>query len=142
MKKCSKCKTEKGFTEFHKNERCKQGLNPRCRACVAADRKGRYSKEKTRARDLWANFHITADEYNELLVAQDFSCAVCKRHQSNFKKNLSVDHDHSCCPQAGKSCGRCVRGLLCQFCNTSLGSVRDDVTVLKSMIAYLEGGAV
>lgn len=35
-------------------------------------------------------------------------CAICKRPRSDFKNNLSVDHNH----KTGK-----LRGLLCYQCN-------------------------
>lgn len=30
-----------------------------------------------------------------------------------------VDHDHKCC-SGDKSCGKCVRGILCPGCNTGM----------------------
>jgi hypothetical protein len=50
---------------------------------------------------------------------------------------LSIDHDHACCP--GRiSCGKCIRGLLCNRCNRALGLLGDSIELLKKMIAYLE----
>jgi hypothetical protein len=42
---------------------------------------------------------------------------------------LYVDHDHS----TGK-----VRGLLCQSCNTLLGTAKDNISLLYKSIKYLE----
>ena len=76
--------------------------------------------------------HLTAKEaqaeYDKLLVEQDECCATCLTHRSEYKKALSVDHNHL----TGK-----VRGLLCNACNIALGQVKDDVDVLNQLIHYL-----
>lgn len=65
-------------------------------------------------------YSMTPEEYAALLVAQGGTCALCDRAQSPDGRQLSVDHDHDCCP--GKTtCGECVRGLLCSPCNRLLG---------------------
>lgn len=48
-----------------------------------------------------------------------------------------VDHDRSCCP-GDRSCVRCRRGVLCQWCNCALGYAGDDPDVLRRMAAYIE----
>ncbi|HKV88602.1 MAG TPA: endonuclease domain-containing protein, partial [Candidatus Dormibacteraeota bacterium] len=40
------------------------------------------------------------------------------------RTSLRVDHDHRCCHEV--SCGRCIRGFLCNGCNVALGFVEDD----------------
>jgi hypothetical protein len=47
-------------------------------------------------------------ERQKMSDAQQQSCAICKKHESNFMKRLAVDHNH----KTGK-----VRGLLCYRCN-------------------------
>lgn len=58
-------------------------------------------------------------------------CGICSEIQ-----NLVVDHDHTCCP-GDKSCGECVRGVLCRGCNSGLGMFKDRVDVLENAVAYL-----
>lgn len=96
---------------------------------------------KTRKTNLWVMFRLTPEQYDTMLLQQDFSCAICRRHMSEFEKNLSVDHDHSCCPGA-RSCGECVRGLLCSNCNTGIGMLQDRADVLESATEYLRSWEV
>lgn len=63
-------------------------------------------------------FGITNHDYKVMLAAQDGTCAICDRSCKTGRR-LSVDHDHACCP-GRKSCGDCVRGLLCYTCNAYL----------------------
>lgn len=85
---------------------------------------------------LWTNFRIREKDYEKLLVNQDFRCAICGVHQSTQNKAFAVDHDHSCCPSK-KSCGKCIRGLLCFECNIGLGKFKDDIHLLVRAINYL-----
>jgi len=41
------------------------------------------------------------------------------------RTKLTIDHDHSCCP-GQRSCGKCVRGVLCTRHNTYLGYLEND----------------
>lgn len=50
---------------------------------------------------------------------------------------MMIDHDHACCGTK-RTCGQCVRGILCGACNAGLGSFGDDTRRLVSAIAYLE----
>ncbi len=86
-------------------------------------------------------YGITAEQRAAILAAQGGACAICQRAKGNptgvkGKRQLAVDHDHSCCP--GKtSCGRCVRGLLCGPCNDVLAHLRDDPAAFYRAIRYL-----
>jgi len=83
-------------------------------------------------RKYWS--HLTTAQANaerqKLSDAQNQCCAICGKHESNFKKKLSVDHNH----QTGK-----VRALLCYYCNKFLvGRFRINtiVPVMKYLVKY------
>jgi Recombination endonuclease VII len=63
---------------------------------------------------------LTADEIDALADLQGRLCAVCARPG----QRLQIDHDHRCCP-GHTGCRRCVRGLLCNRCNSALGLLGD-----------------
>ena len=84
-----------------------------------------------------SKYGITRDDYLQMLKDQNYGCKVCGKEETTFRKRLSIDHDHACCPGEG-SCGKCIRGLLCHHCNAALGNVYDNVETLKKLIAYLE----
>jgi len=103
------------------------------------------------ASNLKATHGLTLEQYAELLQKQAHQCAICCRpiigaydpgRPSTGKRGPApggahVDHDHACCP-GRTSCGRCVRGLLCDACNHGLYRFRDNAAVLRAAADYLE----
>jgi Recombination endonuclease VII len=76
--------------------------------------------EDRRRRHLKRLYGLTPESYDAMLAKQDGKCALCLKPQD--KKHFSVDHDHRCC-RGKKSCGKCVRGILCQPCNRRVASL-------------------
>ena len=133
VQRCSGyCKKDIPVENFHKNARTRSGLEAICKDCSRAKHKISWKKE---------NYGLTPERYADKLKAQNYACAMCGKSES-WKQHtgtlceLSVDHDHSCCP-GQKSCGRCVRDLLCARCNHLLGNANDDIELLLLAIKYL-----
>jgi hypothetical protein len=125
---CSSCREILLHSEFPPSASKQGGLNTKCRKC-------------NKSSELLRNFNITLAQYQHLLEFQDNVCALCEETETVLSgtrlKNFAVDHDHSCCPSRGKSCGTCIRGLLCQSCNTSLGFMEKKLKLRKLFAAYL-----
>ena len=88
-----------------------------------------YNKKYIRDYNLKNNYGIDSDEYNIIFLKQDGKCAICGAHQSNERRALDVDHDHTT---------SVVRGLLCNACNKAIGLLNEDISILQSAIEYLE----
>lgn len=138
MKTCGMCSTEKPHSEFHKDRRGKNGLSAYCKACnISRSRKWRDDNpEGGKDSDLRSKFKLSLGRYKEILDAQGGVCTICGEADKSGRA-LAVDHDHACCP-GKKSCGKCVRSLLCMNCNRGLGHFRDNVDVMRSAIDYIE----
>jgi len=114
IKRCPKC-GEKDLTKFYKTS-CY------CRSC---------QREATRNTRL-AKLGMTRKEYLDILHGQLGACAICKDQEKpvqGTQRGLHMDHDHV----TGKR-----RGILCSRCNQVLGRCKEDIALLKSMIAYIE----
>lgn len=79
---------------------------------------------------------INARQYDDLLSEQGGGCAICGKTTAENKRGLPVDHDHNCCPRDG-SCGKCIRGIVCDDCNAVLGRAHDSPEILRKAINYL-----
>lgn len=148
-KVCNECKIEKDIQYFPTNTKIKSGRGGRCKACKHAQRMHKLktdpkSREAARRNyTKWADRKINKNlrrgsalrrkywpsetsegalrKYEELLISQDYCCALCKKHCSNFKRNLDVDHSH----QTGQ-----IRGALCYRCNHQLVRMHTEETAL------------
>lgn len=75
-------------------------------------------------------YGITLQEYDAMLAAQGFVCAICEGEcNRSTTGRLCVDHDHA----TGE-----VRGLLCFQCNVGLGKFKDDPAILARAMVYLK----
>jgi hypothetical protein len=82
-------------------------------------------RSEMRIRTLMRRFGLTPETYDALLDAQNGVCAICGKTPEENGRALAVDHDHTCCPKREKTCGKCIRGLLCSPCNQRLGIIED-----------------
>lgn len=155
-KRCPACGIIKPVAEFGRNRARKDGLSFYCRPCGRAKgsewrAKSPDWREKNRARlaslyqdqDRYLDyryrslFGITLAQYEAMLVKQGGGCAICATVPSEDEPRLAVDHDHRCCPTKKKSCGACVRGLLCGNCNRGIGYLQDRPDLLSRAFEYL-----
>lgn len=138
-KRCHGCEKILPHSEFYARP-SRNGYTAKCKACEMERAKEFNARTETRrmrrSRALWYRYGIDLDDYNRMAEEQGNACAVC-RGPSVGKGALHVDHDHSCCP-SDRSCGECIRGLVCSNCNFAIGAVRDSVENARSLVAYLE----
>lgn len=123
--------------EERKGDLCPAGLHARaehendygqCRPCAA---------RRQIAYRLKAKYGLTVEKFEEMLAAQDYRCGICREEfDLDAHNGVCMDHDHSCCP-GEKTCGKCLREILCDSCNKLIGNAKDDIAVLRAAIAYL-----
>jgi hypothetical protein len=150
IRRCKECNIfpqseEEMKKYFVKDKTLKIGYSNLCKSCNSK-RAQNHAKEnpemfrKRRRKYAVKQYGISYNQYLNMLKNQNNLCAICKINFNDISKNPYVDHDHSCCNDSAKSCGSCVRGLLCNRCNTLLGMALDDIMLLESAIKYLKEG--
>lgn len=120
-RRCDEFKPPESFSNRNDNKKIKKTYCKKCTIYIGHVRS--YDKYK-----------ITPEDYLEMEKSQGGVCKICKN--DNNGKRLMVDHDHKCCPGV-RTCGRCIRGLLCKNCNWALGNAKEDILILQKMIEYL-----
>jgi hypothetical protein len=129
-RKCSRCQQTKPADAFtFKAFRCKE-----CQAEAAREHR-EANPDYNRIKKL--SYHgLTPETFDALLVSQGGGCAICHRSEPAGHGKWHVDHDHRCCPGA-YGCAKCVRGLLCHYCNLMIGMAQEDPAVFLAAVEYL-----
>lgn len=131
--KCRRCDLYLDVTYFTENKNFASGLDSTCRPCRSEEhRNWREKTENYNRFSVASRYGLSKPDLDQMYLNQENKCAAC----GDYYEVLHVDHDHACCPTGG-SCGRCVRGLLCKYCNSVLGYVDDDISKLNKLIYYL-----
>lgn len=95
------------------------------------------SPAQTFAATIKRKYGLSVQQWEQLLADQDTLCYLCGESVDlENKRNIQVDHDHSCCP-GQTSCGRCIRGLACTRCNVGIAMFGDDPDRMERAAAAL-----
>lgn len=79
-------------------------------------------------------YGVTEEQYRTMLAEQGNACAVCRVSFETARPN--IDHDHNCC-QGSRSCGKCVRGILCPSCLTLASLMETKMKFSSNLFNYL-----
>lgn len=138
-RQCTKCKLVKPIENFWKNTASLYGRLPKCNTCMGVYcydyyRKDEERRQATIKKSTQSNrirkYGVTSEEFESILISQNFCCAICNDllNDSKFSLRGQLDHNHDT---------KKVRGILCGKCNTSIGNFKEDISILESAIAYL-----
>lgn len=121
-KTCRACGKALDVSQFTVANLYKDGLSSQCKPCQRAYRQ--QFKEGVARRKRLRTYGMTEDQFDKLLAAAEGKCQICRRELTpdRGRTGYAIDHDHECC-SGQQSCGRCVRGLVCQACNWMLGRI-------------------
>jgi hypothetical protein len=92
-----------------------------CKKC----RVDRYYKDDYVNSHYLRSYNITEKQYLHIIDVTDNKCQIC-----GGGKKLRVDHCHKT---------NTVRGLLCNDCNSGIGSLKEDIELIQTAIEYLKG---
>lgn len=96
-------------------------------------RNSALGKKSTWKSYLWNRYKITPEQWEAQLAFQGGVCLNCGDLPS--QKRFHLDHDHDCC-SGEKSCGKCIRALLCSPCNLTEGQTNKRPDRALNMVTY------
>ena len=141
VKICVRCGEQKSLEYFCKAKNYKDGRRGTCKKCHTEYQKKYYkdNEDKRQAKNKmntkyvpsWKRHHLTKEQYEELFNKFNGKCHICR-----IENGYAIDHDHSCCDK-NRSCGKCVRGILCRGCNTALGNLKENANTVLNLIKYI-----
>ena len=129
MKRCPRCERDKPLEDFARKG---AGYQSYCRPCNKEHKNGwiKGNRDKVRWNRLWTNYRMRQGDWDRMFSEQGGLCYLCRSSEPTC-----VDHDHNCCPN-DRSCGQCVRKLLCQPCNIFVGQLETRQHLLKDALQY------
>jgi len=123
-KECRTCHSVLSIFEFQKNQRTPKGVVNRradCKEC----RKKREGKKPTAKEK-----KIFLLENPQPEIGDIFQCPICTRMFTIAnKQSVNLDHDH----ETGE-----IRGWICGSCNTAVGKLEDDISILARAIIWIK----
>lgn len=131
----------KGMCRNHYTRFKRNGTTESLNDVIENNKVYKYAKQEItyhREYNLMYKYKLDKETY-ETMIAN--GCHVCGEYT---ERNLHVDHDHNCCSGQGATCGNCVRGVLCNRCNQTVGKyeaglMRDDNPLKDKIKEYLNG---
>lgn len=138
---------DKGEMFYSRWKPCKNGhfkryvTTDKCVECAARGKSDHkklnpeHTKKQRAKHGLKSNYGISLEDYENLLIKQDYKCALCKKPENSIHyksgkiRKLAVDH----CHDTNK-----VRGLLCINCNMGIGKLKHDPKLLRLAALYCE----
>ena len=137
MKLCNRCGRTKDYSEFYNASGRADGKMGVCINCLREVEKRPGYKEYVSERWLVRQYQLTRQDWEALFDSQGRRCAICRTDDPGNHKGSGwvVDHDHRCCPRS-KTCGRCVRAILCNVCNVTVGYIENHPD-LAAVLGYV-----
>jgi hypothetical protein len=134
-KLCTGCGKYKKLASFKPKKNKDAWPRPQCRICRREKQRIRRSKTPSWIENVKRLHGLSPEQYNAMREAFDYRCGICRIHEDDLpthrgaKGRLCVDHCHNTDR---------IRGLLCMWCNTTIGMMKDDPALFMACIAYLE----
>lgn len=125
---CKRGHSMEEYRRFHPNG------DSYCSACkVQRTKKSRKEQPEKHKHYGWKSrikgmYGITEEQYSEMFIEQEGKCGICFTSLIYRDKTTHIDHNHD----TGE-----VRGLLCHWCNTAIGLLREDTEIMKNAIEYM-----
>ena len=138
---CEKTHYAKGMCRNHYTRMSRHGNTESLYDIIEDKKIYLYAKQSITFRReymLMYKYKITKEKYEEMIKN---GCHICGQYT---ERNLHIDHDHLCCSGEGATCGKCVRGVVCNRCNQTIGKyeaglIRDDNPLKNKIKEYLNG---
>lgn len=118
MRQCIYCRKSLPLEAFKQRAPRKDRGNARYRMAWCKDCHRLYKRARL--------YGTTVPQLLGMLKRQDYKCAICS---DQLPSTWHLDHDHDT---------HAIRGILCPGCNTGIGHLRDDPTLLRLAADYLE----